>query len=227
MARDGQNGRRELLGRVLARLAQAYGRPAPRRWGNAVDVLVATILSQNTSDVNSSAAFANLRRCFPTWDAAADAPVLRIECCIRTAGLARRKAPRIRAILRRIRAERGRIGLEFLQKQRPDEAYRYLTGFDGVGPKTALCVLLFAFRMPVFPVDTHIARIARRLGVLPPDVPDARAHEHLGPQIAPRDRYAMHLLLIAHGRRICRARAPQCERCCLLSDCAHGRRKMK
>lgn len=227
MQREVGDGRSGLLGRVLSRLERAYGRPAPRRWGNAVDVLVETILSQNTSDANSSGAFANLKRCFPTWDTAADAPVRQIERCIRSAGLARRKAPRIRAILRCLRAERGRIGLEFLRKQTPEEACRYLTGFDGVGPKTALCVLLFAFRMPVFPVDTHIARIARRLGVLPAGVPDARAHEHLGPQIAPRDRYAMHLLLIAHGRRICRARAPKCERCCLLSDCAYGQRKTR
>jgi len=208
---------------VLRRLRAAHGR---RRRGpprDPVDVLVATILSQNTSAANSSAGFERLRERFATWDEVADAPVRAIERCIRVSGLSRRKAPRIRAILRQLRCDRGGIDLGFLAEMDPDRACEALLRFDGVGPKTALCVLMFALGMPVFPVDTHVFRIARRLGVLPDGTPSQRAHEVLTPLIAPGDRYETHLLLIAHGRRICLARAPQCSRCPLLGLCEFGK----
>jgi len=208
--------------RILRDLRHDYGR---REWagpGPAVDVLVGTILSQNTTNANSSAAYRQLRRRFRSWNSAARAPVAEIERCIRVAGLSRTKAPRIRKILRQIRAEHGKVDLEFLAEWRPRRAYDYLMRFDGVGPKTAHCVLLFAFGMPVFPVDTHIDRIARRLGLLPDKIPWPRAHEVLTPMIAPADRYATHVLLIAHGRRTCRARNPRCEWCSLLDICPHG-----
>jgi len=215
---------RRKLARALDRLADAYGRPVRRRHGSGVDVLVATILSQNTTGANSTAGFARLKERFPRWSEAADASAATIERCIRSCGLSRQKAPRIRRTLRQLRGRRGRISLEFLRRRPTDEAYRYLLDFDGVGPKTALCVLLFALDLDVFPVDTHIERIAKRLGVLEASVSAERAHEALTPLIAPEDRYAMHLLLIAHGRRCCRARNPLCDECCLLAICPQGRR---
>jgi len=211
---------------ILRRLVGAYGRPKRRR-GDGVDCLVGTILSQNTSGANSSAGFRRLKERFRTWDAAADARVSLIERCIRVSGLGRVKAPRIRRILREIRADRGGIDLQFLGKLNADDAFRYLLRFDGVGPKTALCVLLFALGMDVFPVDTHIYRITRRLGLLPDGTPENQAHEVLSPMIAAGNRFAMHVLLIAHGRAVCRARNPRCDECCLLPLCAHGRRRKK
>lgn len=208
---------------ILARLRRAYGRRRWQRDGTGVDTLVGTLLSQNTSAANSSAGFHRLKERFDTWDAAADAPVGDIERCIRVSGLGRVKAPRIRGILRAIREERGRISLEFLLRRPPEEAYDYLRQFPGVGPKTALCVLLFSFGKPVFPVDTHIQRIARRLGLIGPNVTAERTHEVLTPLIAPDDRYEMHVLLIAHGRQICRAQRPRCQECYLLSLCPHGK----
>ncbi len=208
------------------RLLDQYG---PRPWrsgGPAVDVLVGTILSQSTSGTNTRTAYRRLRERFPTWDDVADAPVGPIEACIRPAGLSRRKAPRIRAILRRLRAERGRIDLQFLRRRTPDEATAYLLDFDGVGVKTALCVLMFSFAMPVFPVDTHILRLAIRLGVLPEGATAAQAHAELPGLIDASDRYTMHLLLIAHGRAVCRARSPRCEDCRLPALCPFGRRRL-
>ena len=213
---SGQRARRRIA-RILKRLEAAYGRPPRRRHGKAVDVLVGTILSQNTSGTNSSAGFRQLKRRFRSWPRAADAPVRQIEACIRVSGLSRIKAPRIRRILRQIRRERGRIDLEFLARWEPSEASRYLTRFEGVGPKTALCVLMFSFGMDVFPVDTHICRLARRLGLMGAKATAEKAHQLLAAMIEPGDRYAMHVLLIAHGRRVCRARKPQCGRC---SSCA-------
>lgn len=216
--------RRRRLRAVLARLKRAYGPARRSRRGSGVDALVGTILSQNTSAANSSAGFERLRK-LGDWDAVADAPVGRIERAIRVSGLSRIKAPRIRRILRRLRRDRGRIDLQFLREAGADEAFEYLVGFDGVGPKTALCVLLFAFGKEVFPVDTHVHRLARRLGALDDSVPAGRAHQVLTPLIDPPDRYAMHVLLIAHGREVCRARSPLCGRCVLASLCAFGRRQ--
>jgi len=219
----GQSARRKVK-RVLKCLRASYGPRAPATRGRGVDVLVGTILSQNTNAANSSAGYRRLRKRFSSWDAAADAPVRQIERCIRVAGLGRTKAPRIRAILRQIRGDRGRVSLEHLRRSSAEAAYEYLVRFDGVGPKTALCVLLLAFGMAVFPVDTHVYRITRRLGLIDPGVAPAKAHEVLTPLIAPADRHALHVLLIAHGRATCRAQRPRCEECRLLGICDYGRR---
>src|SRR5206468_2605157 len=152
-----------------------------------------------------------LRRRFRNWNQVADAPVEGIERHIRVSGLSRIKAPRIQTILRQIRAEHGKINLQFLKAWDPQRAYEYLTRFKGIGPKTAYCVMMFSFGMNVFPVDTHIHRIAIRLGLIDPKTNAERACEMLAPMIAPKDRYPMHILLIEHGRKICRARGPKCE----------------
>lgn len=216
---------RRKLARVLELLRREHG---PRRWrrsGSAVAVLVGTILSQNTSGANSGAGFRRLWRRFRSWSAVADAPVGEIERCIRVAGLSRLKAPRIKSILRQIRAagRSRRPSLEFLRRWPDAKAYDYLLALNGVGPKTAACVLMFAFGREVFPVDTHIRRVAVRLGLVPPGTSAEDAQEALGPMIHPGRRYEMHLLLIAHGRATCRARGPRCSACPLLRLCPHGR----
>ena len=216
---------RRKLARVLALLRGEYG---PRKWrrsGSAVGTLVGTILSQNTSGANSGAGFRQLWRRFRSWSAVADAPAGEIEKCIRVAGLSRLKAPRIRRILRQIRGRResGRPSLEFLRRWPDAKAYDYLLALDGVGPKTAACVLMFAFGRKVFPVDTHIRRVSIRLGLVPAGTSAEDAQKALGPLIRPARRYEMHLLLIAHGRGACRAQRPRCASCPLLRLCPHGR----
>ena len=210
---------------ILALLRQTYGDRPARRWGRGIDVLVDTILSQNTSNHNSNAAYRQLRRRFATWNQVADAPVEEVERPIRVAGLSRIKAPRIQTILRQIRSDRGRITLEFLRKLPPDHAAAYLRQFKGIGPKTVACLLLFAFSMPVFPVDTHIHRIARRLRWIPPKTTAEKAHTLLQPAIPEPDRYPMHVLLITHGRQTCKARRPLCDRCTLRHLCPAAPRR--
>src|SRR5437762_8628175 len=100
--------------RVVAALHGAYGPRPARCWGDGVSVLVDTILSQNTSATNSDAGYRQLRRRFRSWKQVADAPVEEVERCIRVSGLSNLKTPRIQAILRRIKAERGKIDLQFL-----------------------------------------------------------------------------------------------------------------
>ena len=215
---------RQKLRDALRLLRRAYGRRRRTCWGRAVDVLVETILSQNTSDVNSSAGYRQLRRQFRTWGAVADAPVGEIERCIRISGLSRIKAPRIREVLRQVREAHGGISLDFLRGRKASEALAYLRQFKGVGAKTASCVLLFSFGMPIFPVDTHIHRIAIRLSLVGRRATAEKVQEVLTPLIAPRDRYEMHVLLITHGRETCRARNPRCPWCDLIDLCPHGQR---
>ena len=214
-----------VMRRVLALLRRAYGPRPPRCWGDGVSVLVDTILSQNTSAANSDAGYRQLRRRFPSWKQVAAAPVEDVERCIRVSGLSNLKAPRIQGILRRIKAERGKFDLQFLNDLEDDAAYAYLRSFPGVGPKTACCTLLFAFGKALFPVDTHIHRIARRLGLVPPRATAEQTQELLTPKIKPHDRYETHVLLIEHGRKTCKAINPRCAVCPLLDVCPYGQQR--
>src|SRR2546423_708368 len=213
--------------RTLDRLRRAYGPRPLKCWGDGVSVLVDTILSQNTSATNSDAGYRHLRRRFRSWKQVADAPVEEVERCIRVSGLSNLKAPRIQAILRRIKAERGKIDLQFLDNVEDTAAYDYLRNFPGVGPKTACCTLLFAFGKALFPVDTHIHRIARRLGLVPAKATAEQTQELLTPLIRPQDRYETHVLLIEHGRKTCRAINPRCDDCVLLGACPYGKQRVR
>jgi len=215
---------RRTIATICRRLRTAHGPVEwPEQWP-VLDELIATVLSQNTSDANSGPAFEELRRRFPDWDQVRRAPVDRIAAAIRQAGLANRKAPRIKEILQRIHRERGELSLEFLHDWAASEALDYLTSFPGVGPKTAACVLLFACRKPVLPVDTHVHRVAKRIGLIGPRTDANRAHVALA-EMVPDDRVLeFHIQLIRHGRTVCVARRPQCPDCPLLDLCREGRR---
>jgi endonuclease-3 len=180
-----------------------------------------TVLSQHTSDRNTERAFASLRARFPSWDDIRLAPTEEVATAIRSGGLAAIKAPRIQAILERIIIERGTLDLHHVARLPLDAAKRWLVSLPGVGPKTAACVLLFSFGRPALPVDTHVHRVSRRLGLIESGVSAERAQELLEARLGgDRDRvYAFHLNLIAHGRAICRARVPRCEGCCLAGCC--------
>ena len=204
---------------LLRRLERAYGRRPWRTWGRPLDLLIGTILSQNTTDRNSDAAFDRLRQVLPDWNAAAEAPLWKIAGAIRPAGLHRRKAAHIRAILRRLRQERGRADLDFLRRWPTDRVKEYLRALPGVGPKTAACVLLFSLKRPVLPVDTHVHRVSRRLGLIGPRVSAEKAHDLLAGRVPPEKVYALHVLLIHHGRRICHARRPNHAACMLRDVC--------
>ncbi|CAA9557981.1 MAG: Endonuclease III [uncultured Thermomicrobiales bacterium] len=206
---------------VAATLDAAYG---PRRWhahGDPLDELVATVLSQHTSDTNTARAFASLKAAFPDYEAVRAAPTAAVAAAIRTGGLAQVKAPRIQRILDAIAAEHGALSLALLRGMGLDAARAWLLGLPGVGPKTAACVLLFALGLPALPVDTHVHRVARRLGAIGPQVSAERAHAVLEADLGDdRDRvYAFHLNAIAHGRAVCTARRPSCDRCPLTGCC--------
>lgn len=215
------------MDKVLRRLGKMYGHKQWKCRGKGIDVLVETILSQNTSNANSKAGYRQLRRRFKSWKQVADAPVEEVERCIRVSGLSRLKAPRIQAVLNRIKIDHGRFELEFLREWDARKAYEYLLAFDGIGPKTAYCVLMFAFGMKVFPVDTHIHRISKRLGIVSEKASAEQACEIMTPMIRPEDRYEMHVQMIEHGRKTCRARNPKCNECLLLELCPFGQQQFK
>jgi len=208
--------------RIHNLLLSAYG-DHPWHPHDPVATLVSTILSQNTNDVNRDRAFERLREQFPTWEAVRDAPLAELVEVVRPAGLAPTKAPRIQEALRRITAERGEIELAFLSDLGLEEAREWLLSLPGVGPKTAAIVLLFALGRPAFPVDTHVHRVARRLGLIPDRTTREKAHDLLEALVPPETYYAFHINLIAHGRAVCHARSPQHGRCVLREDCDYYR----
>lgn len=201
---------------IIQRLAPAYGRPVLQPSGDPIAELVLTILSQNTSDTNSGRAFIQLMRRFPSWQAIAEAPVEEVEAAIAPGGLARQKAPRIQAALRAVVEHAGSWDLDFLRTLPLEEARAWLRALPGVGPKTAACVLLFSLGGPALPVDTHVERVARRLGLIPQNATAERAHALLEALVPPGEYYPFHMLLIKHGRRTCSARRPACDRCPLI-----------
>lgn len=202
-------------------LAKLYGLPKPRRHRDALSQLILTILSQSNTDINTARTFANLRARFPRWELVLDAPRAQVVRAIRSAGLANTKAPRIQAILRQLTKERGKLSLEFLRQMPVEDARTYLQELKGVGPKTAAIVLLFCWGKPVFPVDTHIYRVTKRLGWIDTRVSREKAHAILESLIPPKLYYPLHLNLIEHGRAVCKAGKPRCEACPLRSMCKY------
>ena len=204
---------------VLARLRAHYGTPEARKTDGALAELVQTILSQNTSDVNTERAFASLWARFGDWQAIVEAPTPAVVDAIRSGGLAETKAPRIQNVLAAIHGDRGEFSLEFLADLPLDEARGYLTSLGGVGPKTAACVLLFALGMPALPVDTHVFRVSKRLGLIGEKVNAEAAHRLLEAAIPGAEMFDAHMLLIRHGRVTCKALRPRCEVCPLGDVC--------
>jgi endonuclease III len=207
---------------IRDRLRKEYGRPVLRPHDAPIDELIVTVLSQNTNDRNRDVAWGRLRERFPSWRALRDAPVADIEDAIRPGGLAPTKAVRIKHILEAL----GDDDLAWLADAPLAEARDYLCELPGVGRKTAACVLLFSFGRPEVPVDTHVYRVASRLGLIRRGASFEEAHDEMLRLVHPEDAYEVHVLLIRHGRRTCTARSPRCAECPLRRMCPEGRRRL-
>jgi endonuclease-3 len=155
----------------------------------------------------------------PNWALVEDAPIGELIEVIRGGGLAYQKAPRIQAALRRIREERGAYSLDFLATMAPREARDWLVQIPGIGKKTASIVLLFCYDLALFPIDTHVERVSKRIGLLPAKAPLDQAHEMFLDLFPPGDMYRAHVNLITHGREICHARNPKHEICPVAERC--------
>ncbi len=216
-------GLRAKAARIEALLTEAYGARVWKAENHSDDVLgalVATVLSQNTSDLNSGRAYASLKQAFPGgWDDVRVASVTDVADAIRPGGLANIKAPRIQAILQDVFERSGRTDLDHI-KAWDDAAIRdYLRSFHGVGAKTAACVLMFNLGRPVLPVDTHVHRVSQRLGLIGPRATPDQAHDLLPRLLAADQIYSYHVHLIEHGRRVCHSRKPACGSCAVRSEC--------
>lgn len=208
---------------VIDLLVSEYGN---RDWhpnDSPLNVLVQTILSQNTSDTNSKRAFKSLSASFPSWEDVASADVYQIANAIRGGGLGEIKARRIKQALGEIQQKRGSLELDFLNELPLSEARDWLTQLPGVGTKTANCVFLFSLGRAALPVDTHVYRVAKRLGLIDAETTVEKAHQRLE-SLVPTDKvYTFHVLIIEHGRKICKAQRPRCDDCVLSRLCQYFR----
>jgi endonuclease III len=214
---------RRTIRAVHRRLERRFGPLSPPRRSDPLEELVLTVLSQHTSDVNAGRAFDSLRVRFPTWEAVARARSAAVADVIRSGGLANIKAPRIQAILREIHDREGRYDLSFLRDVPDADATAYLSSLNGVGPKTAAIVLAFSLGRNALAVDTHVHRVTRRLGWVPPTASAERAHLILEQLVPAELRVPMHVALIRLGREICKAPRPRCEDCPVNDLCPTGR----
>ncbi|MFW6174360.1 MAG: endonuclease III domain-containing protein [Chloroflexota bacterium] len=215
----GEARRKAIAAEAVRRLEPLYGPVEWRPRYNALDELIFTVLTQHTSDSNAEVAFRTLRERLPSWMDVLEADTGEVADAIRHGGLANQKAPRIQAILRQILEEHGELELEFLSDLPLDDAKRWLTALPGVGKKSAAVVLSFSLGMPAMPVDTHIYRVARRLGLIPVKATEDQAHDIMERQVDPDDVFRYHVLLITHGRRICKAQRPICGDCPMSDLC--------
>ncbi len=225
-----------------------YGVPVWQRVHDPTSELVLTILSQNSADINAEKAFDALRRHYASmastdqpdrvnrpgwggigiesggpvdWSAVEDAPPGELIDVIRPGGLAPQKAPRIQASLRAVREFRGDYSLEFLGDMPAAEAVGWLTAIPGIGRKTASVVLLFAFGAPLMPVDRHVERVSKRIGLIPPKATAEQAHDHFLTMLEPDQMHEAHVNLITHGRQTCHALRPECMRCAVAPRCRY------
>lgn len=204
-------------------LEENYGRRIQTRSKDPLTELIMTVLSQNTNDRNRDRAFESLKRSFPTWQQTAEASPAKLASAIRVGGLAGIKANRILNMLRDIHKVHGSYDLDFLKSWSDAKIRDYLLAIEGVGPKTAACVLAFALGRDVMPVDTHVHRVSGRLGILPEDHSADKAHAYFLEFRGAVNLYQLHLNLIEHGRKICHARNPQCGACQLKRHCRYYR----
>lgn len=221
------NERAQLLDKVdlvAERLDAHYGPRLLKPNHDPVTEIVSTILSQHTSDINSGRAYESLKAAFPTWEAVIDAPTPLLAESIRSGGLAGQKAPRIQAVLEAVLEQEGDFNLSFLGAMSVEDARAWLTRINGIGPKTASCVLLFSLGMPAMPVDTHVHRVSLRLGIMPPGMSADAGHVWLETLLgADADRiFAVHVEMIRHGRELCIARNPRCSECFLADICDYA-----
>jgi len=203
---------------VRDRLRESYGVPQARPHGDPLAELVLTVLSQSTNDRNRDVAYLALRKRFGTWEEVRDADVAEIEEAIRPGGISKIKSARIKAILEAI-TQTGELTLDRLGGMSVPEAREYLCSLPGVGRKTAACVLLFSFGMREVPVDTHVSRVATRLGLLRPGAPFQEQHDQMLALTPAGQELELHLNMLRHGRRVCHARGPRCDVCALARMC--------
>ena len=211
--------RRQRAKETVELLESLYG---ARLWTprfEPVDELIFTVLSQNTSDLNTYRSYERLTQKYPSWEGVMNASTTEIESAIKIGGLSRVKAPRIKNVLQEIFSRNGELSLDLLSLMPIQESLDWLTSIPGVGRKTASCVLLFSFGRAAFPVDTHVLRVSKKLGLIDKNVSADKSHKILEELIDESKYYQTHMDIIEHGRNVCKAITPDCKNCVLSEIC--------
>ena len=202
-------------------LEKQYGVPRREYSGDPLDILIETILSQNTNDQNRDRANQRLKTRFPRWEDVLEAKTRSIVSAIRPGGLAEQKAKRIHDILHWIKERRRKLSLSFLKKMDSENIKETMGVLKGIGPKTIHCLLLFGLGREAFPVDTHVLRVGKRLALIPAGMNANKAHSWMVPLIPKKKSLSLHLNLIRFGRSTCKAKNPLCGVCFLMKECLH------
>jgi len=218
MARKQENLKRRTA-HIAKAMAKAFGDDRHYDDGDPLDCLIHCILSQNTTSANCGRAYEGLRARYPTWDKALAAHTTNIAKSIRVGGLANQKSKWIKKVLQWLKREHGRLSLEFIRDMSDGEVIDTLTQLQGVGLKTAAIVLCFACGRDVFPVDTHVHRACKRLGLVDASATRERTFWDMAPLAPKGQANSFHLNLVHLGRTICHARKPQCDACPLRKFC--------
>ncbi len=217
----------EKIAAIIDRLEARFGEEKWQPGRDPLDVLVLTILSQNTTDLNRDRAYQRLRQRFPHWHDALQGDVEELEDALRPGGLARQKSRRIQEILRWVQETQGRMTLDFVCDLSVEKAIDLLTRLPGVGVKTVAVVLAFACGKDVFPVDTHVHRICRRLGLVPNDASAEKTFYLMEKRVPPGKKFSFHINLLRHGRTLCKARQPRCLECPVYEYCEYDGKARK
>ncbi len=204
------------------RLTAYYGNPPMKPRRDPLETLMRTILSQNTSDVNRDKAYQSLKGRFPSWDSVKAAEPQEIATAIRSGGLANQKTERIRRVLTWLEQRHGSLDLSWICEENPDQMIDLFTRIKGIGVKTISIVLCFSCRQDIFPVDTHVNRVCRRLGLVPEKASPEKTFWLMKQVIPAEISQPLHLNMIRHGRQICKSRQPTCNDCVLLEHCEYG-----
>jgi endonuclease-3 len=207
--------------RINALLEREYGIPKRERKADLLDVLVQTILSQNTNDQNRDRAYQRLKNQFPRWEDILNGKRRVVVEALRPGGLAKQKAKRIVDILQWLKKRKGRVNLAFLKRMGEEEVKETLGGLKGIGPKTVHCLLLFGLGREAFPVDTHILRVGKRLGFISEEIDAEKAHSWMVPLVPKGKAHSLHINLIRHGRFVCKPKNPRCSDCFLRKECLY------
>ena len=214
------------INQIIKLLKKEFPGPDPKpSKSDPLDVLIATMLSQNTTDKTSYRAFQNLKKDFSGWDDVLKAPSAKIKNAIRVCGLVNQKAKSIKLLLRKLKANQGNLSLGYIKKLSDENIYKDLLQYDGVGIKTVSCVLAFGLGRDVFPVDTHVHRLSNRLGLAKSNQPD-KTFEQLKDNIPHGKKFLLHTLLIRFGRKVCKAKNPLCGKCVLYDICVFGDKEL-
>jgi endonuclease-3 len=209
------------VGKITIVLEKQYGVPRREYSRDPLDILIETILSQNTNDQNRDRAYRRLKSRFPRWEDVLKGKTRSIVSAIRPGGLAEQKARRIREILHWIKEREGRLSLFFLEKMDDEEIKKTIGGLKGIGPKTLHCLLLFGLGKEAFPVDTHVLRTGKRLGFIPKRMDAEKAHQWMAPLVPKGKSLSLHLNLIRFGRSVCKAKKPSCNTCFVSDGCLY------